>query len=125
MSTLFRSALLLALALSLAARTARADSPRKPKTAEEIAAFGKTMLDNGHPEAAIAFFEEAVAIKPSYTDAYEWLGDSYALCGRSAKAVEAYEKFLALAPHDPRARDVSKFVQDHRPAATSKSIKSG
>jgi Tfp pilus assembly protein PilF len=94
---------------------------KKTRTPEELVAFGRTMLDSGHPEAAIAFLEEAVSMNPSYADAYELLGDAYALSGRNDKAVEAYEKFLALAPHDPRATDVARFVAGHKPAPAGKS----
>ncbi len=114
------------VALSVFALTASAEPPKKvTRSAEELAAFGKTMLDGGHPEAAVAFLEEAVTMKPAFADAYESLGDAYALTNRNDKAVEAYEKFLALAPLDPRAADVSKFVQAHRPAPPAKTGKSG
>ena len=114
------------VALAAVAATAFAEPEKKTtRSAEDLCAFGKSMVDAGHPEAAIAFLEEAVAMKPAFADAYELLGDAYALSGRNEKAVAAYEKFLALAPLDPRAGDVSKFVQEHRPSPAPKSHKQG
>jgi cytochrome c-type biogenesis protein CcmH/NrfG len=114
--------LIVAFALSsLFSLNTFAEEKKPARSAQELAAFGKNMLEAGHPEAAIAFLEEAVAMQPAFADAYELLGDAYAFSGRNDKAVRAYEKFLALAPLDPRAGDVSKFVQDHRPAPANKS----
>ncbi len=100
---------------------APAKSSATKRSARELSEFAKTFLDRGHPEAAIGLLEEAVAQEPDYAEAYMLLGDAYALGGRNDKAVEAYEKFLALAPLDPRAKEVTGFVRANRPSKPGKS----
>lgn len=104
----------IALGLSTAAL---AGEGRRMRSPAELTAFGKELLDKGHPEAAIAFLEEATAVDPSHADAYLALGDAYALSGRVEKAIASYEKFLALSPADPRAADVVRYVQGAKPPA--------
>ena len=73
---------------------------RNALSADELLVFARTMLERGHPEAAIPFLEEVTALQPGRPKAYELLGDAYASADRADRAIDNYEKFLALAPPD-------------------------
>jgi tetratricopeptide (TPR) repeat protein len=90
------------------------------RSAEELMFFGQTLLDRGHPDAAIPLFEEVTAMQPDYAKAYELLGDAHALLGQSDKAINMYEKFLVLAPGDSDATAIHRYIADNRTSAKTK-----
>lgn len=51
-----------------------------------------------NPEAATYFYQEALAIDPSYAPAFDGLGGMYFAAGDYEKARENYEKFIATWP---------------------------
>jgi cytochrome c-type biogenesis protein CcmH/NrfG len=107
---------------SLVALGARAEERRVARRSpEELLTFAKSILKSGHPQAALAFLEDVVASNPGWADPYETLGDAYSLCGRSSAAVQAYEKFLTLAPKDPRAEVISRAAADLRAMRSDRS----
>jgi tetratricopeptide (TPR) repeat protein len=100
-------------ASAVAGESAKSDG----RSASELYAFSKTLLSGGHPEAALPFLEAVISIQPANADAYELLGDAFVMSGRDDKAVETYEKFLAVAPPlDPRAAELNRFIELHRHA---------
>jgi Flp pilus assembly protein TadD len=107
--------LALVVSVATAGSVALAQPAPAHPTPQKLLAFGRSMLNAGHPQAALAFLEEAVTISPSLADGYELLGDAWTTVGRFDKAVVAYEKFLALAPADPRAKLITRAVADLKP----------
>jgi tetratricopeptide (TPR) repeat protein len=53
-------------------------------------------------ERAIAAFEEAIKLNPSFAAAHVMLGQMYLYAGRPAEAVEQAEGGFRLSPSDPR-----------------------
>ena len=113
----WRNHFLVVLALSAAPAAAWAEDP-KPRhpTARDLVAFAREMVDRGHPDAALAFIEDAIAMEPGNADTYELLGDTYVRVGLYEKAIKAYEKLLTLAPHCSRAVEVTRWLAQRRSA---------
>lgn len=60
--------------------------------------------------AAAARFQEAVKWDPKLAEAWLKLGEARVKTGESAKALEAYQKYLELDAHGKKARDAQKAV---------------
>ena len=61
-------------------------------------AFGEDLLKRGHLEEAIAHFQTAVRIRPSFLDAESNLGVSLLQQGKTDEAIVEFQKVLARAP---------------------------
>ena len=59
---------------------------------------------------AIQSFTQCIDVDVDYAQAYRGLGDSYQLLGRTKTAVEAYERYLALAPNDRDAGRITSLL---------------
>jgi protein O-mannosyl-transferase len=60
--------------------------------------LGSLLLDRGHPEHAITYYENAIRSKRDYVDAYGNLGNALARLGRTEEAIPQYEEALRLDP---------------------------
>jgi len=49
-------------------------------------------------------------LAPRFADLYVDAGKAYAMTGDKAKAMDAYKKFLAMAPNHPRTEEVRKMM---------------
>lgn len=69
----------------------------------------------GRTDAAVALSRQALAIDPELAKAYYFLGLDHLSKGDNAKAREALQKFLDLAPDDPEAataREMLSYIGD-------------
>ena len=62
-------------------------------------------------DEALVHLERARALAPDDDQAYVLLGAAYQSAGRSADAITAYERYLALAPDGKFARDVRSILK--------------
>ena len=69
-----------------------------PESAQAHLDRGITHFEKGQYDAAIAAWNEAVAIKSDYADAYNNMGVAYDRLGQHTEAIAAYEKAIALRP---------------------------
>jgi tetratricopeptide (TPR) repeat protein len=71
-------------------------------------ALGRMELERARPREAAAFFEKALAILPKddarAQDTLMQLGSAWSAAGENAKAAEAWERMVALAPDDLEVR---------------------
>lgn len=77
--------------------------------------FGITVAQRGLWREAIYRWERAVEIDPTYAAAYNDLAVGYEHEGQLEKARQAYEKALALDPHNAQIRqnyDLFKEIND-------------
>lgn len=65
----------------------------------------RVAIDEGNPEDAVPYYEEAIKADPSFVAAYIGLGDAAAEVGRPSVAAEHFEKALRLAPGDSEVLD--------------------
>jgi hypothetical protein len=111
MSSSLRSSVFIALLLTAA--VAQAD----PRTdARDRLEEGSTLYRKGDYQGALRKFEEARALYPS-PKIYFNLGQALNRLGRTAAAVDAFEKFLAEAPDavPERRRDAEQLLGELRP----------
>ncbi|MBN1960156.1 MAG: hypothetical protein JW841_04360 [Deltaproteobacteria bacterium] len=71
-------------------------------------------LANHNPQAAIIALKRSIDIDPSYSLAYRSLGIAYMLIGEENSAINAYEKFIALAPGHRDAAKIHQLVTEYR-----------
>jgi tetratricopeptide (TPR) repeat protein len=62
-------------------------------------------LLQGRPQRAIAYYEQALRIRPSYTQGHFNLGRAMEQVGRKAEAMGQYEQALDLRPDFIRAKN--------------------
>jgi Tfp pilus assembly protein PilF len=60
-------------------------------------ALGRALLDAGDAAAAAPEFERAIGFDPTYSAAWQGLGEALAAAGRDADAIVAYERGIAAA----------------------------
>jgi tetratricopeptide (TPR) repeat protein len=56
-------------------------------------------------QAAVAAYEKAVALDPSFSQPYNQMGYAYRFLGRYDKAEQAFKKYIELIPGDPNPYD--------------------
>jgi tetratricopeptide (TPR) repeat protein len=79
------------------------------KAAKEVR-VGSFHMKRHNWNAAVARFQEAVKWNPKQAEAWLRLGEAREKNGESTKALEAYRKYLELAPNDKKAREARKAV---------------
>ena len=94
-------ALLIVLILTWSASTVWADTRSEAKAQ---VGFGIAVAQHGLWQEARYRFERAVAIDPTYAEAYNDLAIAYEQLGLVDLARQAYEKALALNPRDALIR---------------------
>jgi serine/threonine-protein kinase len=72
----------------------------QPDSARGYQRLGLALQTSGEVEEALSSYLKATAIRPSF-GAYSNMGTLYYWRGDYTKAVDAYEKAIALAPHQP------------------------
>ena len=81
------------------------------KTRGECAELGY-LLDTGQYDKAVARLEKAVAVEPSATDAWFYLGVSYRELGQREQAITSFEQFKTISD-DPELKEVAeKYITD-------------
>jgi tetratricopeptide (TPR) repeat protein len=104
------------LSMNAAAADAATDA-RARRAARSKLVEGVTLLRQGDYAAALSRFEEAQALVPSPKIEYD-LGLAYLGLGRSADALESFDRFLAEAPDAPadkraKARHHTEALRGH------------
>ncbi len=82
-------------------KSARVLAGRYPNSALVHYILGEAYAKLGFfPDAATAF-QEAIKLKPDYTDAWYNLGWAYTRAGKSSEAADVFQQLLKLTPRDP------------------------
>lgn len=79
------------------------------KAAKELE-VGNFHMRRHNWNAAVRRFEEATKWNPKFAEAWLRLGEARAKTGEITKALEAYRRYLELAPNAKKARDARKAV---------------
>ncbi len=85
--------------------------PANPYLAEKSFEIGKYYLKQKNYDAAIARFEDAIRHRRDHARAHMMLGEAYEKKREYRKAIEYYQKFLAILPNAPEAEKVKKKVE--------------
>lgn len=75
---------------------------------------GEAALEQGHPEAALESFRAALENEANNARAFRGLGMAYAMQGNDQQALQAYDKYLRLAPNAADAREIRKSMAELR-----------
>ena len=81
-----------------------------PLQAEKELKTGNFYFKKGSCRAAARRFQEAIKWNPGYAEAYLRLGEAQEKLKDQPAALQAFAKFLELAPEDKRAAEVRKRV---------------
>ena len=96
----------LAAALALVQRGMHQD----PSCTDGYRVSAYLMEDAGRPEAAILFYEKALALEPVNADSWIELGNAHWRLADEAAARRAYARALAAAPDHPQAEALRRKV---------------
>ena len=64
---------------------------------------GTTLLRSGQQREAIAYFDEAIRLNPSFSDAYTNRGSAYGNLGQHQRAIKDYDEAIRLNPGNAAA----------------------
>ena len=79
---------------------------------EELYDGAVDLFADGKLEEAIARYEQALALDPTYADAWNGIAIAYNELGRHEQAIQAGQRLVALAPDDVLAHtSLSRFYQ--------------
>jgi Flp pilus assembly protein TadD len=67
--------------------------------------LAKILLEEANLDASIQQFEEAIRLRPSWPEAYNYLGIALAQKGETEKAVTTFQKALKLNPQYREAQE--------------------
>jgi tetratricopeptide (TPR) repeat protein len=81
------------------------------ETSPALAGLGRALYDSNQPAAALEALLRAIEIDRRNARAYLTLGEIYVEQERKREARSAYERYLALEPNGPYARDVRSVLQ--------------
>jgi predicted Zn finger-like uncharacterized protein len=90
----------------------------QPDGVAAVTGSGYLMLDKQRPLAAIGMFKRALASAPAFPQALFGLGEAYRTQGDSASAIDAYKKYLSVAPNGsdaPAARRQLRELENQAP----------
>ena len=73
---------------------------------------GESALEQNHPEEALASFRAALENEAALPTAFRGMGMAYAVQGNDVKALQAYEKYLQLAPSAPDKADIRRSITE-------------
>jgi tetratricopeptide (TPR) repeat protein len=80
---------------------------------------GETALEQGQTDEALQSFRAALENEPAMALAFRGLGMAYSMQGKNAEALQAYERYLKLAPTAPDAGDIRSSIKQLRARAKS------
>jgi tetratricopeptide (TPR) repeat protein len=78
---------------------------------------GEAALEQGRPDDALASFRAALENQPTMAAAFRGMGMAYAVQGHNAEALQAYERYLRLAPSAPDAAEIRQSIRELRARA--------
>jgi tetratricopeptide (TPR) repeat protein len=67
---------------------------------------------------AIPYLEKSIAIDPTNKQSLIWCGQAYQNAGNKAKALEYYDRVLAIDPNEPNAKKGKEILQKAAPKST-------
>jgi tetratricopeptide (TPR) repeat protein len=73
---------------------------------------GDAALEQGRADEALASFRAALENESTLAIAFRGLGMAYAMQGDDQKALQAYGKYLQLAPAAPDKADIRKSIAE-------------
>jgi tetratricopeptide (TPR) repeat protein len=76
-----------------------------PKDERALVLLGNFYFGQQDYPAAIAEYDKAKAVAPSFSQLYNQLGYSYRFLGKYAEAEQAFKKYIELIPSDPNPYD--------------------
>ena len=82
-----------------------------PGSFPSLLGYAKTLIELDRPKEAIEAAEKATRIKKNHPDAYLLLGDANQSLKRMDKSIEAYEKYLSIAPEGRYAGEVKMILR--------------
>jgi tetratricopeptide (TPR) repeat protein len=85
-----------------------------PLEAEKDLKVGNYYFKKGNYKAAVSRFREATMWNPTYAEAFLRLGESEEKLRDKKAAMEAYQKFITLAPDDKQAEAIKKKLASRR-----------
>jgi len=107
-----------ALVLAKKGDTAAADALTKEAlgiaTEAEINAYGYQLLGEGKVDDAIAMFERNVKDHPDSWNTYDSLAEAYGIKGEKRKALENYQKALAMTTADVQKQRIMGIIEQLR-----------
>ncbi len=83
-----------------------------PRGVEAMTGLGYCDLDAERFLSAVDHFKQALAIAPDYGEALIGMAESFKMRGRTTEAVEAYQHYLRVLPHGPRAAMAHKNISE-------------
>ncbi|HET9752597.1 MAG TPA: tetratricopeptide repeat protein, partial [Myxococcales bacterium] len=78
---------------------------------------GETALEQGQTDEALQSFRAALDSEPTMAVAFRGLGMAYSMQGKDTQALQAYERYLKLAPTAPDAGDIRNSIKELRARA--------
>lgn len=88
---------------------------KNPKTVSvsetNLNTFGYELAKSGHPEAALAVFQLNTELYPQAFNTWDSLGEWHMLHGEKQKAIEYYEKSVALNPQNENGKKMLKKLK--------------
>ncbi len=76
--------------------------------------FGYKQLRSNNSDEAIKIFKQNVKNYPNSWNAYDSLGEAYALKGKTGMAIESYEKSISLNPNNEIGKDMLKKLKSKK-----------
>ena len=73
---------------------------------------GEAALEQGRADAALESFRAALETEGNNTAAIRGLGMAYAMQGNDQQALQAYQRYLRIAPSAPDAREIRKSIAE-------------
>jgi tetratricopeptide (TPR) repeat protein len=73
---------------------------------------GEAALEHGRADEALESFRTALENEPTMAVAFRGMGMAYATLGNDAQALQAYEKYLQLAPRAADAGDIRRSIKE-------------
>ncbi|MGK0358739.1 MAG: CheY-like chemotaxis protein [Bradymonadia bacterium] len=83
----------------------------QPKNADAHLARAEALLEAGKDDGALRDAQTASRLRPSAAKAHLIIGTIYQVKGRKAEAIDAYDKFLTLAPNGRDSTEVRSILQ--------------
>ena len=77
---------------------------RNPDEPRNFFLAGKALVQLGHSDISVRWFEQAIALNPDYPEPHYVLAQTYRRLGRSADAERALKAFQAAAARAPKVR---------------------